>query len=93
MKHMIIAVAVTTLSLEFAPSLLAGDSPAETASKPAESAKTDQGAEEKVCRRIHVIGSRLGTKKICATAAEWQEIRRGEAEDAAEARQQSGKGS
>jgi hypothetical protein len=31
---------------------------------------------EKVCEKITVVGSRLGTRKVCATRAEWAEQRK-----------------
>jgi len=33
-------------------------------------------SEEKICEKITVTGSRLGSRKICATRAEWVERRR-----------------
>jgi hypothetical protein len=30
---------------------------------------------EKVCEKITVLGSRLATKKVCATRAEWADYR------------------
>jgi hypothetical protein len=35
---------------------------------------------EKVCEKITVVGSRLATKRICATRAEWADRRRQERE-------------
>lgn len=40
-------------------------------------AKTDKARNpnEVVCETAEVIGSRLATKRVCATRAEWQESR------------------
>lgn len=47
---------------------------------PASAAPVEQGArpasEERICEKITVTGSRLATRKICATRAEWAERRR-----------------
>jgi len=29
-----------------------------------------------VCEKVEVVGSRLGTKRVCKTRAEWAEMRR-----------------
>ena len=42
---------------------------------PAPSAKNSD-PNEVVCERIGTIGTRLATKKVCATRAEWDEKRR-----------------
>lgn len=45
----------------------------------ADSAQTsgDKGKDgsERICKREKIIGSRLGSKKTCATAAEWAQMR------------------
>ena len=33
---------------------------------------------EKICEKVEVLGSRIATKRICATRAEWEERRRTE---------------
>jgi hypothetical protein len=43
---------------------------------PAPSAKDQGDPNERVCEKIGTIGSRLATKKVCATRAEWDEKRR-----------------
>lgn len=40
--------------------------------KPGKGSKQD----EKICETIEMIGSRLSTKRICATRAEWAERRK-----------------
>lgn len=37
-------------------------------------AATDAKPEKKVCRRIEVTGSIIGSKAVCHTKAEWQAI-------------------
>jgi hypothetical protein len=55
--------------------LAALGSPA-AAQPPVENAQTSkQPSTERICENIIVTGSRLGTKKICATRAEWAERR------------------
>ncbi len=39
------------------------------------------GPNEKVCETITLTGSRLATKRICATRAEWEERRRSDREE------------
>jgi len=43
---------------------------------PAPSAKKGSDPNEIVCEKIGTIGSRLATKKVCATRAEWDEKRK-----------------
>ena len=31
---------------------------------------------EKVCEKVTIVGSRLATRKVCATRAEWEDYRR-----------------
>ena len=54
-------------------SLLAVSSNAAATPSPA---KEKGDPNEKVCESITPIGSRLGSKKVCATRAEWAEKRR-----------------
>ncbi len=39
-------------------------------------AKGNDNPNEKICESITPVGSRLGSKKVCATRAEWAEKRR-----------------
>jgi hypothetical protein len=48
---------------------------------PAIAAAEDKGAESKdpnriICEKQEVAGSRVATKKVCLTAAQWEERRR-----------------
>lgn len=52
--------------------LLAGDSPAATPAAPPAAAVEAPKKERKICRREDATESRLGGKRICLTAAEWQ---------------------
>lgn len=57
--------------------VLTGISPAfaQTAEAPAKAPKA-RNMNEVVCEKSEVIGSRLATKKVCMTRAEWAERRR-----------------
>ncbi len=41
-----------------------------------QSAPSTKKSDEIVCERIEVIGTRLGSKRVCATRAEWAEKRK-----------------
>jgi hypothetical protein len=41
-----------------------------------QSAPNPKKSDEIVCERIEVIGTRLGSKRVCATRAEWAEKRK-----------------
>ena len=62
-------VAASTLIL--AASLVAPSAIAQTAP-----ASADRDPNEKVCETSSQVGSRLSKKKICATRAEWAEMKR-----------------
>lgn len=67
-------LATITLMLSAAPAL------AQTqAAKQAKPAKNDPNRI--ICEKIEQIGSRLATKRICMTAAQWEERRRLDRED------------
>ena len=59
---------ITLLSLM----LLASDSPAAAPAAPAPATAEAPKKERKICRREEATESRLGGKRICLTAAEWQ---------------------
>jgi len=61
--------------------LLAGFTVA--AAAPAEDSKTNKPVDpnEKVCETIKPLGSRLATKRVCATRAEWAEQRKQDREE------------
>ena len=44
-------------------------------------AKAPLDPNEKVCEKITLVGSRLATKKVCATRAEWADKRRQDREE------------
>ncbi len=72
MKTILFAVA----ALAVAPAAWANDE----APKKDDIAQVDQEGEKNdptrmICKREKLIGSRLGTKKTCATAAEWAQMR------------------
>ena len=48
------------------------------ASEPAEAVKKGRDPNEKICETHGVLGSRLATRRVCATRAEWQERRQRE---------------
>ena len=41
-----------------------------------QSAPSPKKSDEIVCERMEVIGTRLGSKRVCATRAEWAEKRK-----------------
>lgn len=53
---------------------IAVGTPSEPAS--AQVSKAPRDPNEKVCQVITPVGSRLATKKVCATRAEWEEKKR-----------------
>ena len=48
------------------------------ASEPTEPVKKGRDPNEKICETHGVLGSRLATRRVCATRAEWQERRQRE---------------
>lgn len=48
------------------------------AAEPASPPKKGKDPNEKVCETHGVLGSRLATRRVCATRAEWQERRQRE---------------
>jgi TolA-binding protein len=67
-------------SLVIGVASLALAAPAAAQTAPADPATTDQSQKPKdpnrmICERQEEIGSRLGGKKVCHTAAEWQQLR------------------
>ena len=65
-----------------AAALMAGASASAVAQAPAAApaqatanAKPADNANEMVCQKQEVIGTRLGTKKVCKTRAEWADAR------------------
>lgn len=52
-----------------------------TTAPPSNAPKTGNSNDKVICEREEEIGSRLGGKKVCKTAAEWQEERRLQRQD------------
>jgi len=63
----------------FSVLLLASDTPpAATEASPAPAATAEAPKEErKVCKRIPIVNSQYGSKRVCMTAAEWKARARG----------------
>lgn len=55
-----------------------GMATASVASEPAQPAKKGKDPNEKICETHGVLGSRLATRRVCATRAEWAERRQRE---------------
>jgi hypothetical protein len=55
--------------------LLATETAAATSAQPAEAQQSVEAskAEKKICKREQATESRMGSKRICLTAAEWKE--------------------
>lgn len=56
----------------------AGLASAGVGSEPSEPRKKGKDPNEKICETHGVLGSRLATRRVCATRAEWQERRQRE---------------
>lgn len=54
---------------------------APNAAAQADKDKTPRDPNEKVCETIKPVGSRLATKRVCATRAEWADKRRQDREE------------
>jgi hypothetical protein len=61
--------ATVALTLTGAPALALSEPAATPPAPEAQAAESD--ATRMVCRRIEVMGSRLSSKRVCMTAAEW----------------------
>ena len=66
MRHFLALFTVTSIGLLIVSSDALAATPAKEKGDP----------NEKVCESVTPIGSRLGSKKVCATRAEWAEKRR-----------------
>lgn len=73
-------IAMRAVGLASLVGVLGGAAPAEN--KPA-SKSYDPG--EKVCEKIEIIGTRIASKRVCATRAEWEERRRSDRDTIEEA--------
>lgn len=68
MKCIVIAVGALALATTVVPAV-AGASASDGAE--ATKAKSASDPNRVICRRVETIGSRLGSKRICQTAAQW----------------------
>ncbi len=76
MKYLLSALAAVALA---GPALAAEQS--ETAkAQPAVEDVTDTTQNRMICKREKNTGSRLGSKRVCRTAAQWEQIRRDQRE-------------
>ena len=66
--YKLLAAAALVASIAAAPVALSAEQPAPT------EIKTAAAEEKKICRKTEVTGSRLGSKKVCKTKAEWQRV-------------------
>lgn len=66
----LICVAISTVVL-CAPAVSA----AQTAAPAPAQQPPQADPKERICETVTVIGSRLGKKRVCASRAEWQEMR------------------
>ena len=49
---------------------------ADTSSAPPGDQVASDGPDEMICRKVEELGTRLGGRKVCHTAKEWQQIER-----------------
>jgi len=76
--HRLSAAALILAGVSMPPSALAAQAPAESSAQPAKPqnpAATDDPARI-ICEKVEQIGTRIGSKRVCMTAAEWAEQRR-----------------
>jgi invasion protein IalB len=71
------------------PSAIAQPAPA----PPPQASKATVGADEVICERQVVIGSRLAHRKVCMTRSQWEDARRQDREAVEKAQMQRGMGS
>lgn len=69
--------------------ILLGAVPALAQAAETKSDKT-QDPNRKICEKIEVTGSRLGSSRVCQTQQQWQDQRRSQREDAERAQQNAG---
>ena len=79
----LLAAMTTSLALAASPVL----AQAQTNSQPAPSSTKDPNRI--ICQRIEETGSRVASKKVCMTAQQWEEKRRGDREYLEDAQQRS----
>jgi hypothetical protein len=71
---MLKSVVIVGLGLALAAPVTAQVAPADPASAPPTQQKA-KDSNRMICEKQEELGSRLGGKKVCKTAAEWQEWR------------------
>ncbi|WP_141134018.1 hypothetical protein [Sphingopyxis indica] len=71
MKALIVGIAALTL----VPVSAVAMEPAASDSAQKDDASKDGDQNRVICKREKIIGSRLGSKKTCATEAEWAQMR------------------
>jgi hypothetical protein len=74
-------MAILAASVAFVPAM---------AAEPPKAQKTANDPDEKICERITPVGSRLATKRVCATRAEWEQRRLQARQDIEKSQQQFG---
>jgi hypothetical protein len=67
------AAALILAAVSMAPSALAAQAPAASAGQPT---KPSDNPTRIICEKVEQIGTRIGSKRVCMTAAEWAEQRR-----------------
>ena len=72
MKALIVGVAALTL---VPVSAVAMEPATSDNAKTDDDASKDSGQNRVICKREKIIGSRLGSKRTCATEAEWAQMR------------------
>ena len=72
MRTLICAVSTVGLTVALATPALAQ---AQTTAPAAEQRQSGPNPNEVVCQKQEVIGTRLGTKRVCKTRAEWADSR------------------
>ena len=75
-----ILLLISALSLTFAASIPAQVVAADTAT-PQSSQPVDTSQNRQVCKKIEVAGSRLHSKKVCMTMAQWDAQRASDRQD------------
>jgi len=75
-SSMVLLSAAFALSVNSAAPAQAPDQPAATAQM-----KQSPDPNRPVCEKVPVIGSRLATKRVCMTQAQWLELKRHDREE------------
>lgn len=70
-KSLSVAVAAVTLAGFAVPAFAQSDQPA---GAPAAESGADRDSSQLICQKQEITGSRLGTKRICKTRAQWADF-------------------